>query len=135
MPELRANFGATWFLGNHTARLGVSHIGDYRNDQGNNAPMDSWTVLDAMYAITLNGLIGEGDTTITLGINNILDEDPPGLATANSDCLEGPCTVNGPINPDTGRYNRQYVNRPGYDDRAGHDLRGQVVYLRFKHLF
>jgi iron complex outermembrane receptor protein len=135
MPELRANFGATWFLGNHTARLGTTHIGDYRNDQGNNAPMDSWTVWDAMYSYTFNGLIGEGDTTITLGVNNIADEDPPGLATANSDCLTTSCTINGPINPTTGRYNRQYVNRPGYDDRAGHDLRGRILYVRFKHLF
>ena len=25
-----------WFAGNHVARVGVSHIGNYDNDQGNN---------------------------------------------------------------------------------------------------
>jgi len=135
MPQLRANFGATWFTGNHTARLGVSHIGSYDNDQGNNAPMDSWTVLDALYAYSFSGLIGDGDTTLSVGINNLLDEDPPGLATAQSDCNVSSCIINTPTNAANGLYQRQWVNRPGYDDRAGHDLRGQVVYVRFKHLF
>ena len=135
MPELRANAGATWFTGNHTARLGLSHIGSYDNDQGNNAPMDSWTVWDAMYSYSFIGLIGDGDTTLSVGINNILDEDPPGLATAQSDCKISSCIVNTPTNAANGLYQRQWVNRPGYDDRAGHDLRGQVVYVRFKHLF
>jgi iron complex outermembrane receptor protein len=135
MPELRANAGATWFSGNHVARLGLNHIGEYDNDQGNNAPMDAWTVLDAMYAYTFSGLIGEGDTTLTVGINNLTDEDPPGLATAQSDCNAGPCVINTGTNAADGFYQRQWVNRPGYDDRAGHDLRGQVVYVRFKHAF
>ncbi len=138
MPELRANGGVIWFAGNHTARLGFNHIGEYDNDQGNNATMDSWTVFDAMYAYTFNGLIGDGDTTLSIGVNNLTDEDPPGLATAQSDCNAGPCIINTGTNQtgaNTGIYQRQWVNRPGYDSRAGHDLRGQVVYLRFKHAF
>jgi len=135
MPELRANAGATWFSGNHVARLGLNHIGEYDNDQGNNAPMDSWTVLDAMYAYTFNGLIGDGDTTLSIGVNNLTDEEPPGLATAQSDCNVGSCIINTPTNAANGLYQRQWVNRPGYDDRAGHDLRGRIVYLRFKHAF
>jgi iron complex outermembrane receptor protein len=135
MPELRANGGVTWFSGNHVARLGFSHIGEYDNDQGNNAPMDSWTVLDAMYAYTFSGLIGEGDTTFTVGINNLTDEEPPGLTTAQSDCNAGPCVINTGTNATNGLYQRQWVNRPGYDSRAGHDLRGQIVYFRFKHAF
>ena len=135
MPELRANAGVTWFSGNHVARLGLNHIGEYDNDQGNNATMDSWTVLDAMYAYTFSGLIGEGDTTLSVGINNLLDEDPPGLATAQSDCNVGSCVINTGTNAEDGLYQRQWVNRPGYDDRAGHDLRGQIVYVRFKHAF
>jgi iron complex outermembrane receptor protein len=135
MPELRANAGVTWFTGNHVARLGLNHIGEYDNDQGDNATMDSWTVLDAMYAYTFSGLIGEGDTTLSVGINNLLDEDPPGLATAQSDCNLGSCVINTGTNAADGLYQRQWVNRPGYDSRAGHDLRGQIVYVRFKHAF
>ena len=135
MPELRANAGVTWFTGNHVARLGLNHIGEYDNDQGDNAPIDSWTVLDAMYAYTFSGLIGEGDTTLSVGINNLLDEDPPGLSTAQSDCNLGSCVINTGTNAEDGLYQRQWVNRPGYDDRAGHDLRGQIVYVRFKHAF
>jgi len=135
MPELRANAGATWFTGNHVARLGLNHIGEYDNDQGNNATMDSWTILNAMYAYTFSGLIGEGDTTLSVGINNLTDEDPPGLATAQSDCNVGSCVINTGTNAVNGLYQRQWVNRPGYDDRAGHNLRGQIVYVRFKHAF
>ncbi len=130
MPELRGNAGATYFNGNHSARLGLNHIDGYRNDQGNDAPMNSWTTLDAQYSYTFSGLLGDGDTTLTLGINNITDQDPP--ATYRDDDGDGA--------PDgrflaNGRYNRGWVDRPGYDDRAGHDLRGQTVYVRFKHLF
>jgi len=135
MPKLRANAGVTWFMGNHAARLGMSHIGSYDNDQGNNAPMDEWTVFDVMYSYTFNGLLGDGDTTLTVGINNFTDEDPPGLASAQSDCNTGACVINTPTNATNGFYNRRSVNRPGYDDRAGHDIRGAITYLRFKHVF
>ena len=130
MPEVRANGAVVWFAGNHTARLGANHIGDYTNDQGNDAVINSWTVWDAMYSYTFNGLIGEGDTTFTLGVNNILDEDPPTLYRN----VPGTNERQGRFLP-SGLYNRGWSDRPGYDDRAGHDLRGQVVYLRFKHAF
>lgn len=130
MPEIRGNGAVTWFTGNHTARLGFNYIDGYRNDQGNNAPIDSWTTLDAMYAYTFNGLIGDGDTTFTIGINNLTDEDPPALFRDDN----GDGAPDGRFRAD-GTYNRGWVDRPGYDDRAGHDLRGQIVYVRFKHSF
>ena len=130
MPELRANLGATYFNGNHTARLGINHIGGYDNDQGNNAPINSWTVWDAIYSYTFSGLIGDGETTLSIGMNNIFDEDPPALY--RDDDLDG--VPDGRIDED-GLYNRGWVDRPGYDDRAGHDLRGRITYIRFKHLF
>jgi iron complex outermembrane receptor protein len=129
MPELRANAAATWFSGNHTARLGMNHIGGYTNDQSNNAVINSWTVLDAMYAYTFTGWLGEGDTTLAVGVNNLLDEDPPAMYRANADGER-----QGRFK-DSGIYNRGWTDRPGYDDRAGHDLRGQTVYVRFKHAF
>ena len=130
MPEVRANAGATWFTGNHTVRLGMNHIGDYKNDQGNNATINSWTTVDVLYAYTFNGLIGDGDTTLSIGANNLLDEDPPTLYRN----IEGTNERQGRFLP-SGLYNRGWSDRPGYDDRAGHDLRGVVAYVRFKHLF
>ena len=129
MPELRANAGATWFSGNHAARLGLNYIDSYKNDQGNNRVIDSWTTLDAMYSYTFNGLIGEGETTLTVGVNNITDEDPSGLWANDSNGV--PYERFKP----NGDYERNMFNRPGYDDRAGHDLRGVTGYIRFKHLF
>jgi iron complex outermembrane receptor protein len=129
MPELRANGGLTWFAGNHVARVGVSHIGNYKNDQGNNTEINSWTVWDVLYSYTFNGLIGDGDTTLSIGVNNLLDEDPPALYRGDANGVR-----NDRFNDD-GTYNRGWTDRPGYDDRAGHDLRGQIVYARFKHAF
>jgi hypothetical protein len=130
MPEIRANAGATWFLNNHTARVGMNHIGEYDNDQGGGATINSWTTVNAMYAYTFNGLLGDGDTMLSVGANNLFDVDPPALYrnVPGTDQRQGRFLPNG-------NYNRGWVDRPGYDDRAGHDLRGVVVYVRFKHAF
>ena len=129
MPELRANAGATWFSGNHSARLGLNYIDSYKNDQGGDRVIDAWVTLDGMYSYTFSGLIGEGETTLTVGVNNITDEEPSGLWANFSDG-----TPQERFLPD-GTYNRGMYQRPGYDDRAGHDLRGITGYVRFKHLF
>ena len=129
MPELRANASATWFTGNHTVRVGTNHIGSYDNDQSNNAEINSWTVWDAMYSYTFSGLIGDGDTTLSIGANNIMDEDPPAMYRADANGVRQGRFLS------SGLYNRGWVDRPGYDDRAGHDLRGRIVYVRFKHVF
>jgi len=129
MPEIRGNLGGTMFLGNHTANLTARYIDGYRNDQGNNGPVESYTTLDAQYSYAFSGLIGEGETVLTLGINNLMDEDPPALRVRDDDGNVIP-----QISPD-GSYNTGWIDRPGYDDRAGVDLRGRVVYVRFKHAF
>ncbi|MFT5500446.1 MAG: iron complex outermembrane receptor protein [Woeseiaceae bacterium] len=128
MPELRANGGATWFTGNHTARIGFNYIDGYFNDQGG-TDINSWETVDVMYAYTFSGLIGEGDTTLSIGANNVTDQDPPALYQGDANGVrEDRFNANG-------TYNRGWIDRPGYDDRAGHDLRGTVVYVRFKHVF
>jgi iron complex outermembrane receptor protein len=143
MPELRGNFGVTWLMGNHAANITARYIDSYENDQttgpGTPAPgvrklgatIDSWTTIDAQYSITLPGLITEGDTVLTVGINNLTDEDPPGVVRClTNDLTTGACTANRPLqNPSTGIFDG--FDRPGYDDRAGHDIRGQIIYLRF----
>lgn len=129
LPELRGNAAATWFTGNHTARLGLNYIDSYKNDQGNNREVNSWTTLDAMYSYTFTGLLGDGDTTFSIGVNNLGDKDPPGLVRA--DANGNPI----PRFDEDGLFVRGLFDRPGYDDRAGHDLRGRIVYVRVKHAF
>ena len=129
LPELRGNAAATWFTGNHTARLGLNYIDSYKNDQGNNREVNSWTTLDAMYSYTFTGLLGDGDTTFSIGVNNLGDKDPPGLVRADAD--GNPI----PRFDEDGLFVRGLFDRPGYDDRAGHDLRGRIVYVRVKHAF
>ena len=63
-------------------------------------------------------------------MNNLTDEDPPALYRDDT----GDGVPDGRF-LENGRYNRGWVDRPGYDDRAGHDLRGVTGYIRFKHLF
>lgn len=131
MPELRAHGGVTWLFGNQSANLTLRYIDSYTNDQstaGAPAEVDSWTTLDAQYSIVFPGLIGDGDTTISVGANNILDEEPPALVRNFSDGTQRP-----PQNPSTGIFDG--VDRPGYDDRAGHDIRGQILYARFVQQF
>lgn len=136
MPELRGNAGVTWLMGNHSANLTVRHIDSYKNDQaGSNAPVDSWTTLDAQYAITIPGLIGDGDTTLSVGVNNLTDEDPPAIwACSVNDPVTGACTTVAPLqNATSGIFDG--IDRPGYDDRAGHDVRGRIIYARFVQQF
>jgi iron complex outermembrane receptor protein len=130
MPEIRGYTAATWFTGNHTARLGINYIDSYKNDQGNDRMVDSWTTFDAMYSYTFAGLLGDGDTTLSVGVNNLTDEDPPGMIKNAADG-----SPEQRFDPATGFYNRDLYDRPGYDDRSGHDLRGRIVYMRFKHAF
>jgi iron complex outermembrane receptor protein len=124
MPELRGNIGATWIMGNHSANLTARYIDGYKNDQSNNGSVESWTTLDAQYSITLPGLVTDGDTVLSIGVNNLTDEEPPALYRNFADGTQRPLQ-----NPSTGVFDG--IDRPGYDDRAGHDIRGRIVYLRF----
>jgi len=124
MPEIRGHVGGTYFVGDHIVTLTGRYIDGYSNDQTGDSPVSSWTTWEAMYSYTFAGLVGDGDTTFTVGVNNMFDNDPPPLNRGVPR-----------IDPVTGRYNRGWIDRPGYDDRAGHDLRGRILYFRFKHAF
>jgi iron complex outermembrane receptor protein len=129
MPELRAHGGVTWFMGNHSANLTLRYIDSYKNDQSCDGEIESWTTLDAQYSILLPGLIGDGDTRFAIGVNNLTDEDPPALvrnAEVNDICTNQRLPLQ---NSSTGVFDG--IDRPGYDDRAGHDIRGQIFYVRF----
>ena len=114
-PPLRASVGITWRRGAHRANAAVRHIDSYDNDEVATLPeIDAWTTLDVQYAYGFDAP-GGGEATLTLGATNLTDEDPPPLPSG----LEG-----------TQRYNL----RPGFDGFV-HDIKGRVVYVRYRHRF
>lgn len=129
MPEIRANLGAVYSFGDNTVNIFGRYIDGYENDQSNNAPVASWTTWDAQYSRAFSGLIGDGETVLTLGVNNIGDKNPPVLTRFNS---SGDLITR--FNTD-GTYNRGFNDRPGYDDRSGVDIRGRIIYVQFRHAF
>ena len=108
LPDLRANLALTWRTDRHSAGLTGRYISAYddRTPTAGSTGIDSQTVWDLQYGINLDGLAGSGSTNLTIGINNILDEDPPEVA----------------------------VDRIAYDGQV-HDPRGRIVYVRAKHNF
>ncbi len=129
MPEWRGRFGGTYRLGEHAANLTARYVDGYTNDQDFDAEVDSWVSLDAQYSIVLPQLLGDGDTSISLGISNLLDEDPPALRRNNADG-----TLRTRFDA-AGNYDRAFMRRDGYDNRSGVDIRGRVFYAGFKQSF
>ena len=118
-PELRANGGVTWLLGdNHSLNATARYVDSY-------AKIDSYATVDIQYSMVIPGLLGDNDTVLTIGANNVFDEDPPALRTAdaNGNIIT---QADSPIG---------FINRPGYDDRSGVSLLGRIVYLRLKQSF
>ncbi len=131
MPELRGNIGATYSWGDHSFTGNFRYIDEYSNDQSNNGVVEAWETFDVQYNYVFTGLIGDADTSVSLGVNNLFDEDPPRLTRLDSNGNELPAfrASSGGVIYDG------LSDRPGYDDRAGHDLRGRLVYLRFTQDF
>lgn len=125
MPEWRGNVSASWFNDIHFANITVRYIDSYLNDNSNNATVASMTTVDLQYSVTLPELIGDNDTTITIGANNVFDVDPPALRRndANGNLIT---REDDPIG---------FIDRPSYDDRVGHDIRGRILYVRVKQSF
>jgi len=82
IPELRANLGLTWMSENHMAGLSVRYISDYRDDtpEQEGERIDSQTLVDAQYSITLDDWVGT-TTNVTLGVTNLFDKAPPAVDT------------------------------------------------------
>lgn len=103
-PDLKANAGVIWTRGNHDIGLTARYINSYDDDQTGES-IDSQLTLDGRYSWFSDKFMGGSGTSITFGVINILDEDPP------------------PINA-----------RPLFDTEV-HDPRGRQVYLNLKHQF
>ena len=101
IPEIRSNTSFSWSNANHSANAIVRYIDSYEEDAGGS--VDSWTVLDLQYNYRFD-IMDDHEATVTLGILNATDEDPPEVAGS--------------------------LNEFGYDTKV-HDARGAVWYARF----
>jgi len=112
VPDQRLNLSVSWMRDSHLAGVHLRHIGAYDDREPDNLHegIDSNTVLDLQYGYTFDGLIGSGTTSVTLGVNNVTNEDPPAIDRGS---------VNG---------------RVGFDQQV-HDPRGRTGYLKLKHTF
>lgn len=83
-PDFRANFTLGWAKQNQSAFLAVRHISSYEDDQ-TTTPVDSFTSLDVQYSYSLGEWLRQGsDSTVTIGMVNVTDEDPPLIAIAGN---------------------------------------------------
>jgi len=112
VPDFRLNAGANWRGSNANAGVYIRHIGGYddREPGVTHNGIDSNTVVDLQFGYSFEELLGLGTTNVTLGVNNVADEDPPAIDRGS---------VSG---------------RVGFDQQV-HDPRGRVVYLRLLHTF
>lgn len=107
-PEWRAQSTLLWKKAEFGGSLTVNYIGGYERPDvrdPNFDDIDSWTTVDAQFNWSPRAIAGG---TITLGIENMFDEEPP----------EDPFYEGWP-----------FVNR------ALHNPRGRFGYLRYKHEF
>lgn len=96
------DFSSSSMKGHHSANVFYRYVDSYdRNEAANTDSIDSFGQVDLQYGVRLAGLLGdETETSITVGVLNALDEEPPFVAIAGS-----------------------------YDPRTG-DPRGQRAYLK-----
>lgn len=112
VPDTRVNVGFDWNNDQHSFSFYVRHIGGYddRTPNTDYDSIDSFTVFDTNYSFDTSGLIGEGTTNLSIGINNLTDEEPPAI-------------------------DRDSANGRRAFDSLVHDPRGRTIYARFKHSF
>lgn len=104
VPDVKFNLGATLVKDAHVANVSLRHIAGYTDDQSGNG-IDANTTVDARYALNFDELLGLGGTTLTVGVVNLFDVDPP-----------------------------RTTPRPLFDTEV-HDPRGRQIYVGFKQGF
>jgi len=75
-PEVRWTFNTSWVKNDWNANLGINYIGEFKQDASVQAAgipdIDSLLTVDT----TIN-YIGLENTTLTLGVTNLFNEEPP----------------------------------------------------------
>ena len=80
MPKWRGILNLTWQSGNHQTVLMFNYTSDYRYRRTATVTdrIDSFATFDLQYRLELAGLLGpDADTSLTAGVLNITNEDPP----------------------------------------------------------
>jgi iron complex outermembrane receptor protein len=121
MPRWRGVGTLAFDRGPLSGALTMRYIDGYKNDQSNNAPISSYTTFDASLSYELKALGLSQPTVLTIGADNIFDRNPPELRRydVNGNFLTGQAAI----------------DRPGYDAYSGADIRGRILYARFKQTF
>lgn len=84
-PELRGNVGLSWATETQSASIFLSYVDSYKDDGAADIEIDSHLTLDAQYNIGLGDFLKAGsETTLTIGVVNATDEDPPTTVNAGS---------------------------------------------------
>jgi iron complex outermembrane receptor protein len=123
MPRWRGVAGVNWTRTTLFGGIKVRYIGSYKNDQSNNALVEDYMPVDLSFGHTFAGWLGRSALTLMIGVDNLTDLPPPGLARNDASGRPVPRTA------------LIWVDRPGYDTFSGADLRGRVVWLRATHRF
>lgn len=83
-PELKGSAGLNWTNGPHRANIFFRHVGSYENDS-NGDSIDSFNTIDLQYNLDLGDILrDDSETTVTFGIVNVTDENPPFVAISGS---------------------------------------------------
>ncbi|WP_067734243.1 TonB-dependent receptor [Novosphingobium naphthalenivorans] len=84
MPKDRVEFGVNWTMGPHHLSLLGHYVSPYTNDRSGitETHIDSSNTYDIQYNLSLYKLVGTQETTLTLGVINVFDKNPP-LAQLN----------------------------------------------------
>jgi outer membrane receptor for ferrienterochelin and colicin len=122
MPPWRATARGVWSRNIHEVSLAIRFTDSYRNDQSNNAPIDSFTTADLQYGLHLDSLFSAGGTDLFLGVNNVFDAEPPALLRYNAAGQR----ISGTVSD---------VDRPGYDPLSVANIQGRIFYFRFSQKF
>lgn len=77
-PDTKINGGVTYMTDRHRVNLSIRHIGSYTDDQSGMS-VDSQTTFDARYDFSMDGTLGSEVLTLTVGVTNLTDEEPPGI--------------------------------------------------------
>jgi len=81
--RFKGNLGLGWTSGIASANIILRHVSEYEDDGG--VEIDAFTTLDANVSFTLTDLLrADNETTLTLGVVNATDEDPPFVNVAGS---------------------------------------------------
>lgn len=85
-PQLRANLGVNWVNGAHSANVFYRYVDSYeRNETANTDAIDSFGQVDLQYGVLLGSFLREdSETSLTIGVINAFDEDPPFVSISGS---------------------------------------------------